>query len=420
MKLPAIRSHMGDWEYYVTSLTFNQVRDHVSRIDDELHQSDSLKEMIQRSITNNFISIKEYILNQPERFFNALVLAVYNDYPDWREIEFSYEDIETFSMGLLEFPGNHKIFPVDGQHRVEGIKAALLENPELGTEKVAAIFIGHKNDQNGMQKTRRLFSTLNRYAKPVTMDDIIALDEDDSVAISTRELVEGFELFKGDRIPKTETKAIPETDKNAFTSIITLYQCNLEVLKRFRKLRKETSPNVKRDKLSLKKYLKFRPQKEEIDLFIEFCSTFWSLFLNKFDVVKAFLEKREANPASEYRNRDNGGNLIFRPVGLRPLIQAIFLIEKRESEEVETVLTKLNSLDFTLSEIPWRNVLWNPNERTMITSGTLTTVKLLLIYMYNPNLLTEKELKKLKEQYADKTNKEELGTALDEIQIIEE
>lgn len=420
MKLPAIRSQMGDWEYYVTSLTFNQVRDHVSRIDDELHQSDSLKEMIQRSITNNFISIKEYILNQPERFFNALVLAVYNDYPDWREIEFTYDDIETYSMGLLEFPGNHKIFPVDGQHRVEGIKAALLQDPELGTEKIAAIFIGHQNDQNGMQRTRRLFSTLNRYAKPVTMDDIIALDEDDSVAISTRELVEGFELFKGDRIPKTETKAIPETDKDAFTSIITLYQCNLEVLKRFRRLRKETSPNVTRDKLSLKKYLKFRPQKEEIDLFIEFCLNFWGLFPTKFDVVKAFLEKQEVNPASEYRNRENGGNLIFRPVGLRPLIQAIFAIEKREGGNITTILTKLNSLDFTLSAIPWRNVLWNPNERTMITSGTLTTVKLLLIYMYDPNLLTEKELDKLKKQYADKTNKEELNTALDEVQIIEE
>lgn len=415
MKLPAIRSHIGDWEYYVTSLTFNQVRDNVSRIDDELHQSDSLKEMIQRSITNNYISIKDYILNQPERFFNALVLAVYNDYPDWREIEFTYNEIETYSMGLLEFPGKHKIFPVDGQHRVEGIKAALLENPDLGTEKISAIFIGHKNDQNGMEKTRRLFSTLNRYAKPVTMDDIIALDEDDSVAITTRELVEGFELFKGDRIPKNETKAIPESDKAAFTSIITLYQCNLEILKRYRRLRKETYPNNIRDKMSLKNYLKFRPQKEEIDNFIDYCFKFWSLFSATFDEVKDFLERDKVNPALKFRNRDNGGNLIFRPVGLRPLIQAIFSIEKIEGDKLAKILTKLNSIDFTLSEIPWRNVLWNPNERTMITSGTLTTVKLLLIYMYNPELLTLKELDKLKKQYADKTNKEDVDNALNDI-----
>ena len=134
---------MGDWTYYVTTLTFNQVDQYVSRIDNELHKSASLKELIQRSITENFISIKEYILNQPELFFNALVLAVYDDYPNWREIEFNYGDIETYSMGILEFPGDHKIFPVDGQHRVEGIKSALKVNANLGSQKVTAIFIGH-------------------------------------------------------------------------------------------------------------------------------------------------------------------------------------------------------------------------------------------------------------------------------------
>ena len=119
MKIPAIRSKIGDWTYYVTTLTFKQVNDYVSRVDEELHKSESLKEMIQRSITNNFESIKTYILNQPEMFFNALVLAVYDDYPVWTEIEITYDDGETtFQLGLLDFPGEHKIFPLDGQHRV--------------------------------------------------------------------------------------------------------------------------------------------------------------------------------------------------------------------------------------------------------------------------------------------------------------
>ena len=90
MRIPAIRAKIGSWTYYVTTLTFEQVDNFVSRVDDELHQSESLKDLIQRSITKNYLSIKEYILNQPEIFFNALVLAVYNDYPDWREIEFKY------------------------------------------------------------------------------------------------------------------------------------------------------------------------------------------------------------------------------------------------------------------------------------------------------------------------------------------
>ena len=259
MKIPALRAKMGDWTYYVTTLTFKQVDEYVSRIDDELHKSESLKELIQRSITTNYLSIKEYILNQPELFFNALVLAVYNNYPDWREIEFKYDDIETYSMGILEFPGKHKIFPVDGQHRVEGIKAALKENPDLSNQKITTIFIGHKSDDDGMKRTRRLFSTLNRYAKPVKMDDIIALDEDDSIAIVTRELLELFELFTEKRVTKSKNKAISDSDKHAFTSIITLYQCNRELLKQFRRDRKNKFPNKERDKKSLATYLKFRP-----------------------------------------------------------------------------------------------------------------------------------------------------------------
>src|ERR1044072_5381949 len=231
MKIPAIKSRIGNWDYYITTLTFEQVSTKVSRIDEQLHSSESLNDLIQRSITNNFLSIKNYILNQPELFFNSLVLAVYDDYPNWREIEVTYDDEETYQLGLLDFPGQHKIFPLDGQHRVEGIKAALDENPKLGAQQIAAIFVGHKNDQMGMRRSRRLFSTLNRYAKPVTMDDIIALDEDDSIAIITRELLETFDLFTSNRVTKNKNKAIQDNDKISFTSIITLYDCNYELLK---------------------------------------------------------------------------------------------------------------------------------------------------------------------------------------------
>jgi len=72
MKIPALKAKIGNWDYYVTTLTFKQVETYVSKIDDNLHKSESLKDLIQRSITNNFKSIKEYILNQPEVFFNSL------------------------------------------------------------------------------------------------------------------------------------------------------------------------------------------------------------------------------------------------------------------------------------------------------------------------------------------------------------
>jgi DNA sulfur modification protein DndB len=256
MKLPAIRAKIGNWTYYSSILTFEEVNKYVEKIDGQLHKSKGLRDLIQRSLTNNYESIRDYILHQNERFFNAIVLAVYDGIPSWIEVELEFGEEEFFNLGFLDFPGNQKIFPIDGQHRVEGIKAALLANPELKNEKIPVVFVGHSNSDSGMQRSRRLFTTLNRYAKPVTMDDIIALDEDDSVAIITRNLLENFDLFTKDQVTKSQNKAILETDKKSITSIITLYQCNTELLKLFRKNRNSNGTITKRENKSLKEYLK--------------------------------------------------------------------------------------------------------------------------------------------------------------------
>lgn len=403
MRIPAIRAKMGDWTYYVSTLTFQQVNDYVSKIDEELHRSESLKELIQRSITNNYLSIKNYILNQPELFFNSLVLAVYDDYPNWKEVEIKYDNHETYQLGLLEFPGNHKIFPVDGQHRVEGIKAALAERPELSETKISAIFIGHKNDEDGMKRTRRLFSTLNRYAKPVTMDDIIALDEDDSIAIVTRNLLEEHPLFTDKKVTKSKNKAIPTEDKNSFTSIITLYDCNWELLKQFRKILKRENPNPERDNKSLNEYLKFRPEENELEMFEIMCKNFWNDFTKSFQYIEDFIKNKSFEPALKYRNSDDGGNLLFRPVGLYPFIQASIEINKRTNLSYKEIFERFSIMDFTISKKPFKQVLWNDFEKTMIM-GTQGLTKLLLMYLFEKEILKPFELRNLKNRYAAAIN----------------
>jgi DNA sulfur modification protein DndB len=403
MKIPAIRGRIGNWDYYVSTLTFQQVNDYVSRVDDELHKSESLKELIQRSITSNYLSIKKYILNQPELFFNSLVLAVYNDYPEWVEIEVKYDDFETYQLGLLDFPSQHKIFPVDGQHRVEGIKAALAEDPSLANMKISTIFIGHKNDDEGLKRTRRLFSTLNRYAKPVTMDDIIALDEDDSIAIVTRNLLENHSLFIEKKVTKSKNKAIPSDDKNSFTSIITLYDCNKELLKYYRKLQKQKDPKPERDKKSLIEFLKFRPEEDDVQGFEIFCNDFWNDFLNNFDYVENFSNDKSINPAEKYRNNVEGGNLLFRPVGLYPFVQAVLEINRRTQIPIAAIFEKIATFNLTLNQIPWRQVLWNDYEKTMIM-GNQTLTKFILMYKYDKNLLKASEKGNLINRYASAIN----------------
>ncbi len=401
MKIPAIRGKIGDWQYYISTLTFQQVSDYVSKIDDELHKSESLKDLIQRSITENYVSIKNYILNQPELFFNSLVLAVYDDYPEWVEIEVTYDNKETYQIGLLDFPDRHKIFPVDGQHRVEGIKAALKKSPSLANMQISAIFIGHKNDDDGIKRTRRLFTTLNRYAKPVTMDDIIALDEDDTVAITTRDLLEEFDLFTNKSVVYSKQKAIPNTNFDAFTSIITLYQCNLEIFKYFYSLNFKKKPTKK----NIDDFLKFRRSDKELSEFLDFCIDFWNHFKNEITSIKEFLNTDD-KPAKKYRNA-KGGNILFRPIGLLPFIKAFIKIKQRKGRtQYKSIFKKLDKMNFDITEKPWKYVVWNPIRKGMIMNNSSLT-ELIYIYKYDKSILTLAELDKLKSSYASRISYEE-------------
>lgn len=219
MKIPAIKGKIGETIYYIANLTFQQINQLVKRVDSELHTSTSLKEEIQRSLSDNYIKIKQYILTRDDHFFNSLVLAVYDGLPVWTEIRYELEEEWYHNVGVLHFNGDEKIFPVDGQHRVEGIKAALREKSEIASETISVILIGHNNTPEGMEKSRRIFSTLNRYAKPVRLGDIIALDEDDIVAITTRIMLENFPLFTGDKIKASNSKSIPIWGQEMFYNI---------------------------------------------------------------------------------------------------------------------------------------------------------------------------------------------------------
>lgn len=398
LNIPAIRGILGDIVYYTSSFTFKQITERVKKIDQELHTSTSLKDQLQRSLTKNYESITDYILSQKEHFFNALVLAVYDGDPVWNEIEVGFKGEDYYNMGFLRLNGEEKIFPVDGQHRVEGIKDAIKKCPELEDETIAVILIGHHKDKEGMEKTRRIFSTLNRYAKPVSTGDIIALDEDDTVAIVTRNMLESFPLFMNENISdEKKTKAIAEKDTKSFTSLIKLYETNKIVYKYYTSFR----DNTKRihSSTEIDKFLKFRPKQEDIDDFEKYLTKFWKLFINSFEGMKEYVASSEKDAAAKYRNRENGGLLYFRPVALPQLVTAILETCFRFKVTLADSMSAYSQLEMCISKAPWVKVLWDAESRTMIMKNK-TLVHSLLMYMYDRNILNEKELGSLRIRYA--------------------
>lgn len=290
----------------------------------------------------------------------------------------------------MNLNGDEKIFPVDGQHRVEGIKKVVSESNEYDNEQIPVIFIGHKTDDAGMQRSRRLFSTLNRYAKPVSMRDIIALDEDDIVAIASRELVDTHPLFSKDRLLDSRTKAIPENNGKAFTTIITFYECNLEILWMLLKDVEVLNPDggKTKGKGKIKEFIRRRPNDEMIHQFEDLCAAFWDALIDCFTDVYAYVaDEPDSRP---YRNRA-GGNLLFRPVALLPFVRAAVKVAIQQQKNFNEILRTFPQELLAIDNVLWRNILWNNDKGTMIVNNQKLTERLLL-YFWDRSTLSEKEI----------------------------
>lgn len=395
IKIPAIRGKIGNTVFYCTTLTFKQVSTMVKKVDNELHTANSLKEQIQRSLTDNYIKIKEYILNREDRFFDSLVLAIYDGDPMWKEVRYEIDDETYYNVGLLELTGQEKIFPVDGQHRVEGIRAALQVNQELGSETISVMLIGHQNTPEGREKSRRIFSTLNRYVKPVRLGDIIALDEDDIVAIVTRELLETYPLFMGNRVKVSNSKSMPQSDKEAFTSLMTLYECHLAIYRTYICQKEQKHYN----KTQINEKLKYRPTDETLNEFNQLLIGFWESMRLTFEEIGDYINNNSNNAAEELRSTKNGGNLFFRPIGLLPFVEAVSRISLATNNSFDEVIAMYANLNRNVHSDLWDMVLWNPMTKKMIMRNQ-PLVNYLLIKMIDFNILTDREKTSMITKYA--------------------
>lgn len=398
---PAIRSGMGIWNYYVSTLTMAQISKYV-KMPDEIYQSEKISELLQRTLTDNAKAIYEYLKKEDERFFNSLVLAVYDGNPKWHEGVFKMGGQEFTNIGVLELTGEEKVFPVDGQHRVAAIKELVANQEANNEEEVPVIYIAHINDASGIRRTRKLFTTLNRYAKPVKLNEIIALDEDDLVAINTRRLVEDNALFGKERLAYTKTESIGKSDKKSLSTIITIYHCNCDLLDAF----------IYDNKMPKKDYKRYREDDAVIDKFWDYIICFWNALIKKISDLDSYMKKE---PDASLFRTDDGGNMLFRPAGLKAFVEAAVEIHIATKDSFDEIFNRFSKLDLNLSSSPWQNVLWN-NGKMIMNNKKL--VKQLLFYYYNENIRNEKGKGLVDRVWMISEYKALLGSELKEKEII--
>lgn len=391
LTLPALRGILGSWVYYSCLVSLEEIARRV-QFADEIHKSKQLSGMIQRKLqSTRSTQIASYIKTQPERFFNSLVVATYGGKPDWHPItsinskasdgellNLSEEVLE--SVGFLTFHGDEKLFALDGQHRLAGIKKAVQDGlPEDQVDEVSVIFVAHKVTPQGLEKTRRLFTNLNKTARPVSKGDIIALDEDDVMAICVRKLIEETDYFSEKRIAFVASNNMPSSNLESITTIGNLYDI-LAILF------SESESSLKKKKADLQRS---RPSDSDLNAYFDLAKNYISLLADNFTEFRSFLNA--ANPSAvvaKYRG-SHGGKMLFRPVGLDILTRVVAKLTK--SMSLEDAVKLASKLPRDLTSAPFATLMWNTTTKT-IGNANNVTLREVLMHMVGVSKLSEATL----------------------------
>ncbi|MEH6625621.1 MAG: DNA sulfur modification protein DndB [Motiliproteus sp.] len=337
---PSLRGVFGSWVYYPALMSFEQVNELVTT-SQEIRESPNLDDYLQRGLTNNVSSIVKYIKDSDDRFFNSIILGVFESVPEWNTLDFSSVDIldnkqkEIIekSMGLLVFDGREEIFAIDGQHRVEAIKRIFRDGNE-SNEQVSVIFVSHKDDELGKPRTRRLFSDLNKKSQRVSSGELAIIDEEDIENIVARRIYSKYKRIPSGLISLSKTAPVSAKESKSFTNLLSI----VKVCRTISKFR------IK------KKSLKYT--KSEIDLVYKDVCCFFDVLFDTFPEIENSFNDQDLT--TKLRLADK--NCLMRPIGL-DILSTVYLSCLKENK-LNTFKDKISNVNFSMESEYFKDIIF--------------------------------------------------------------
>ena len=387
--IPAVKGRMGDRDYFSAVMRMQDIAarvEHASKIElsdeylaatemsgvpvPELDPSDRLQRDEKQK---RLESIVEY-LRRDDRFFNSLVIAVVGE-PKWRHFkDSSLPPLKDYAkvLGFLELSGKEKMYALDGQHRLSGVKLFLEQgNTFPADEAVGVVFVEHQADTpEGKMRSRDLFTVLNKEVVAVSKKDIIYLDEKSAMAITTRALIEdekGIFSLSRKRVYAAPGNTLPRSEKRCFTTVGALYDClGTLFAKAFYRGKSKKVLESKRLSDGELKYL--RKNTEE----------FFKMLSDNVLQVKHYFSARTQEEAvdivSRWRNEKKGGHVLFRPAGLKVFVEVVCAFyeqgrvkgEAYAPEEMRRAIEKATRLPLRLNQAPSLNIVWDDAQKVIV------------------------------------------------------
>lgn len=361
--VPVIKGRLGDTDYYVFSMKAQELVNRVTTPTRLKGWDDfSVEERYQREISYDSVRthIAPYLANDESRFFGAVIVTAMNfddavfeplSGMETKGLPGQYRAAAT-NMGFLTFAGGEVLVPLDGQHRLKALQFAMTgrdqkDRPiddltpctDLAQEDVTVILVAYEG-----KKARKIFTKVNRYAKTTTTGQNYVTDDDDILAVLTRDVANDL---IGGRLAKFTSNTLQP--KNAeFTTLAILYNCNEEIVR-------STFAEGKLDKTHL-------PDTAKQRLFRKKVLDVWRTVLEGIEVFADALDDKEAS--GDARRREiRGANLLGKPVAQECLVRAfVRLTGAPTNMSAEDACGRLNRLPWSMTEEnldKWQRVLWS-------------------------------------------------------------
>lgn len=397
--IPAIKGRIGNTEYYETTM---RVRDLVQAVRRPSELDDwanfSIEERMQRELDDKRVreQIVPYLTRNEDRFFGSIIVLVYNGdvlFETIADLKISVPGAykaNAHRIGFVTIDGGSLIV-LDGQHRLAALKSVyepkqdgLNYGPyvkEIPDDEVCVIFLKHENPV----KTRRIFNTVNRYAKQTSRGDNIITSEDDGYAIVARRLLRDDEAL-GNRVVNGKPFEVVNWRSNTLTTrskqlttISAVYESAQLILSN-----SFYEPQT-------------RPDDAKLDEGTDRVGVVWKAVLEGLKPYQEALANPEGIPAMRDENAAHA--LLFKPAAQIALLRGLLNATTNDRMTLAEAVNRANAIDWRMQAPMWEGIIMKPSGAIDAGSEARNRAGSLISWLIAADIMTKEEREAVRRTY---------------------
>jgi len=244
----------------------------------------------------------------------------------------------------------------------------LKPSSDLAKEDVTVILIDY--DQ---KKARKIFTKVNRYAKATTTGQNLVTDDDDIIAVLSREIANDVKLIGPDLV-KYRNNTLGERD-GYFTTLAALADCNDTII-----TTNFGGERIERDRL---------PDQAQIALYRDKVRETWEFLLDNIELFSdALSDKDETGNGKRREIRED--YLLGKPVPQVCLVKAFVRLTNLETNKLspKQAAKNLNAIPWSKDERFWDGLFLKGGKKTILTKNAKLVTDI-ICYMCGEKLSDE-------------------------------